>query len=121
MEFVGRIQKVFPLQSGVSQNGNNWERLDFVFEYFENPSDRYSDKVLLDVMNDRIKELDLKEGDQVRIGFGHSVREYNGKVFNQLRAYKIEKIAPDNGTNGANGNNGTNGNGDEKKEDDLPF
>lgn len=84
---------MLPLQSGTSQNGNSWKRQDFIFEYFEHDTDRWSDKVLLSVMNDRIAEYDLHEGDEVKIGFSHNVREYNMKVFNELRAYKIEKLA----------------------------
>lgn len=93
MEFIGRIARMLPLQSGTSQNGNSWKRQDFVFEYFEHETDRWSDKVVLSLMNDRIAEHDLHEGDEVKIGFSHNVREYNMKVFNELRAYKIEKLA----------------------------
>lgn len=93
MEFTGRISRMLPLQSGTSQNGNSWKRQDFIFEYVEHDTDRWSDKVLLSVMNDRIEEYDLHEGDEVKIGFSHNVREYNMKVFNELRVYKIEKLA----------------------------
>lgn len=124
MEFEGRIFKLLPLQTGVSEKtGNTWYRQELVFEYFEHPTDRFSDKAVLTLFNNHVQELGLKEDDKVRIGFGHNAREYNGKYYNELRVYKIEKIAPDNGMNGSNGNNGTNGNGDgeEKKSDDLPF
>ena len=63
-----------------------------MFEYFEHDSDRWSDKVVLMLMGDRIKEADLHEGDEVKIGFGHSVREWNGRWFNELRVYKLEKV-----------------------------
>ena len=92
MQFRGRIYKLMPLQEGTSTQGNPWQRLEFIFEYFEQPTDRYSDKVVLSIMNDRIRECDLHEGDEVIIGFGHSVREYNGRYYNELRAYKIEKF-----------------------------
>ena len=91
MEFKGRIMRVLPLQSGTSKNGNEWKRQDFVFEYFERETDRWSDKVLLSVMNERIDTYDLHEGDEVVIGFGHSVEEYNGRVYNSMRVYKFEK------------------------------
>ena len=42
-------------------------------------------------MNDRIKECDLHEGEEVTIGFGHTVREYQGRYYNDIRCYKIEK------------------------------
>lgn len=92
MEFKGRIQKVFPIQSGKSARGTEWSRQDFIFEYFEHETDRWSDKVLLSAMNERISEYDLHEEDVVVVGFGHSVREYQGKYFNEVRLYKLEKV-----------------------------
>ena len=93
MEFKGRIYKVFPVQSGTNAKGSNWQRQDFIFEYFENPSDRWSDKVLLSVMNERIKEYDLHDYDEVLIGFGHTVNEHNGRYYNDHRIYKFEKLS----------------------------
>jgi hypothetical protein len=93
MEFTGRIAKVLPMQTGVGKNNNEWKRQDFIFEFFENPSDRWSDKVVLSVMNDRIAEYDMHEDDAVRIGFGHNVQEWNGRYYNELRMYKFEKIS----------------------------
>lgn len=92
MEFKGRIMKVLPVTSGTSQNGKEWKKQEFVFEYFEQQTDRYSDKVCLSIMNDRIAEYDLHENDEVLIGFGHSIREYQGRYFNELRLYKFQKL-----------------------------
>ena len=64
---------------------------EFLFEYFEHETDRYTDKVALSIMNDRIRECDLHEGDEVTIGFGHTVREYQGRYYNDLRCYMIKK------------------------------
>lgn len=92
MQFQGRIYKVFPVQSGTSASGKEWSRMDFIFEYFENPTDRYADRVLLNVMNERIKEYDIQEGDTVVIGFAHTTREYQGRYFNDIRMYHFEKV-----------------------------
>lgn len=92
MEFTGRITRVLPTQSGKSSNGNEWKRQEFVFEYFEKDSDRWSDKVVLSVLNDRIEQYDIHVGDDVKIGFGHTVTEWNGRIFNELRMYKFEKL-----------------------------
>lgn len=91
MQFQGRIYKLFPVQSGTSQRGE-WTKQDFIFEYFEQPTDRYADRVLLSIMNDRIREYDLHEGDEVIIGFGHNTREYQGRYFNDVRLYHFEKV-----------------------------
>lgn len=92
MEFKGRIYKVLPEQSGTNREGKEWRRLDFIFEYFERADDRYSDKVVLSVMNDRIDQYLIQEGDEVLIGFGHNVRMYQDKWYNELRVYKLEHV-----------------------------
>ena len=96
MEFQGRIRKVLPIHQGVSQRtGNEWKSLPFIFEYFENPSDRYADSVVLETFDTNVID-NMKEGMEVRCGFGHHTREYtkDGKtmVINDLRLYKIESV-----------------------------
>lgn len=92
MEFQGRVLRLLPVRSGVSQRtGNEWKALPFVFEYFEHPSDRYADSVVLETFDENVIN-NLKEGMEVRCGFGHRTREYEGKVYNEVRLYKIESI-----------------------------
>ena len=92
MEFQGRIAKILPVRSGVSQRtGNEWKTLPFIFEYFENPTDRFADSVMLETFDTKVIE-NLKEGMEVRCGFGHRTREYEGKTYNELRLYKIESV-----------------------------
>lgn len=97
MEFQGRIAKVLPVRSGVSQRtGNAWKSLPFIFEYFEHDSDRYADSVLLETFDTKVID-NLKEGMEVRCGFGHKTREFTKQdgttaVINDLRLYKIESV-----------------------------
>ena len=119
MEFIGRIQKVLPVRSGVSQRtGNEWKSLPFVFEYYERPDDRWSDKVLLETFDVNImaqigaylkKGTDgkaiVKNGECVmtgdircKCGFGHSVRQFDRQdgtktIVNDMRLYKFELAA----------------------------
>lgn len=96
MEFQGRIAKLLPIRQGVSQRtGNEWKSLPFIFEYFENPTDRFADSVMLETFDTKVIE-NLKEGMEVRCGFGHKTREYtkDGKTMtiNDIRLYKIESV-----------------------------
>lgn len=92
MEFQGRVKKILPLRSGVSQRtGNEWKALPFVFEYFEHETDRYPDSVVLETFDTKVID-NLKEGMEVRCGFSHHTREYEGKTYNELRLYKIESV-----------------------------
>jgi hypothetical protein len=92
MEFIGQIKKILPAREGVSQkSGNQWKTQPFVFEYYENPTDRYADSVVLETFDEKIMSQ-LKEFTKVRIGFGHHTREYDGKVYNEIRMYKFEEV-----------------------------
>lgn len=91
MIFTGRIWKVQPVQTGTRKDGTEWRKQDFVFEYYEHDTDRYTDKVLLSVMGDRIEEYALKVGDKVTIGFSHGVREWQDRMFNEVRIYQFRK------------------------------
>lgn len=115
MEFEGRIQRVLPVRSGTGQNGNEWMRLPFVFEYFESGEQRWSDKVLLETFDTNIMAQIgkyLKKGPdgkaivengecvllcelKCRCGFSHSVRTFDRQdgtkaTINDIRMYKFE-------------------------------
>ena len=134
MEFTGRVKKILPLRSGVSQRtGNEWKALPFIFEYYEHETDRYADTVLLETFDSNVID-NLKEGMEIRCGFGHRTREYDGKTYNELRLYKIESVrgaqAAQQAPQGANaslaGNQPTPPfpepqNPSNQDDDDLPF
>lgn len=92
MEFTGLVSKVLPVRTWKSQKtGNDEQSLPFVFEYFENPTDRFPDSVVLESMDEKVIKH-LKEGMEIRCGFSHRVFEYKGNLYNKLRVYKIESV-----------------------------
>ena len=101
MEFQGRIAKVLPMRQGTStRTGNEWYAQPFVFEYFENPTDRFADSVVLETFNTDIMPH-LKEGLEVICGFGHkakTVTKQDGTqvTINEMRLYKFESVQPAN-------------------------
>lgn len=122
MEFRGRVQRVLPMRSGTSQRtGSEWKTLPFVFEYFESDEQRWSDKVLLETFDTNLI-AQIKEGIEVRIGFGHNIREYDGRVYNEVRMYKCEVLKPASDANVPDTVAETlTSQQEEEKEDDAPF
>ena len=132
MEFQGRISKLLPIRQGVSQRtGNEWKAQPFVFEYFETPDQRWSDKVLLETYDDKVIEQ-LKEGMEVRCGFSHNIREYQGHTYNEVRLYRIDfqtaqptatqlQAQPSTSPQAEQSAPSADTTEQEKKDDDLPF
>lgn len=92
MILQGRIDKVLPIASGVNAEGKTWKKLEFLFEYYENPSDIYSRKICLSVMNDRIDQLDLKEGDQIEVRISLGCREFKERYYNDIRTGDVKVL-----------------------------
>lgn len=92
MEFDGRILRMLPQRSGISQRtGNDWIAQPFVFEYHETPTDIYADTVLLETYDsDLIAKM--QEGMKCRCSFRHFVKPYNDRVFNEIKLRKLELI-----------------------------
>lgn len=137
MELTGRVVRVLPVASGTSQQGNQWKKQEFIFGFYENPSDIYERNIKLDLMNDRIEKYKLAENDQIKVRIALSCREYpqgSGKYFNDIRTGDITIIkkagtdGPQEDNNQQAGNqpqqqnNAPTGNENgEGGSDDLPF
>ena len=87
MELEGKIFVVMPALSGVSQTtGNQWMSQEYVMEYFWFPNQTTPSKIALRVFGeDRIKQFNLQQNDEVKVRFHAEAHEYNGRWFNELR------------------------------------
>jgi hypothetical protein len=76
------------LKSEPRQISEKFRVMDFVIQ---TPDEKYPQSIQFQVMNDRIKEMDkFTTGEEIEVTFDHRGREYNGKYYNTLNAYKIE-------------------------------
>lgn len=93
MELQGRIKKVLAESSGISQrNGNQWRKKEYLFGYFEFPSDIYERHIVLSIMNDRIEQLNLQEGDEIKVRVRMDAHENNGRYFNEILTGVIDVL-----------------------------
>ena len=123
MEVQGRISKILPMRKGKRSDGSEWRSQEFIVEFFETPDQQWSDKVVLSAMNERIDEYDLHEGKEVRVGFSHGAREYQGKWYPEFHIYKFETVAaqPQPTVKVEEPTAPAPEPAQEKKDDDLPF
>ena len=61
----------------------------FVVEFKEHDTDPWHDKVYLETFDTNVMDK-LVEGAIVKVGFRHSVREYNGRSYNEVRMNNFE-------------------------------
>ena len=90
LEVEGKIVRKLPVQQGQSARGP-WSRQDFIVEYQEG---NYPSQVCFDVWGeDKVHDLEKYQiGDTVKISFNLSSREYNGRWYNDIRAWRIEPV-----------------------------
>lgn len=88
MEIKGRIIAVLPHRSGVSQkDGKPWMTQEYVIETLE----QYPKRCVFNVFGEeKIKEYNLQVGSEVTVKFDINAREYNGRWYNDVRAWKVE-------------------------------
>ena len=88
LDLEGRIARKFSVQTGNSARGS-WSKQEFVFEYQEG---NFPTQVCMNVWGeDKVRELDKYQvGDKVKVSFNLSSREYNGRWYTDVRAWRLE-------------------------------
>lgn len=88
MEISGKIIAVLPMQTGEGRNGP-WRSQDYVLETQE----QYPKKVCFNLFGNKIDQYPIAIDDQVTVSFDIESREWNGRWFTSIRAWKVEKAA----------------------------
>ena len=88
MDIVGKIIQVLPLQEGVGKTGNPWKVQSYVLETQE----QYPRKVCFEIFGeDRIKNNTCNVDDIVTVSFDIESREYNGRWYTSIRAWRVQQ------------------------------
>lgn len=85
MELKAKLIQLLPLQTGTGKNGE-WKKQDIVVE----TESQYAKKVCISIWGDKINESILKVGSLLNISFDVESREYNGRWYTDVKAWKIE-------------------------------
>lgn len=87
MELAGKIIVVSEPKTGTSsRTGNSWMMQEYVIEV----PGQYPRHCSFTVFGeDRIKQLNIQMGEDLTIQFDIDAREYNGRWFNDIRAYNV--------------------------------
>ncbi|MCK9421053.1 MAG: DUF3127 domain-containing protein [Bacteroidales bacterium] len=89
MEITGKIIRVLALQQGEGKNGP-WKKQEYVIE----TSDKIPRKVCFSLWGDKVDQFRLTEGAEAGISFDLESREYNGRWYTDVKAWKVTKKQP---------------------------
>ncbi|AFK04200.1 hypothetical protein Emtol_3067 [Emticicia oligotrophica DSM 17448] len=85
MEIRGKLIHLLAPQTGEGKNGP-WKKQDFVIE----TDGQYPKKACLTIWGDKHNETFLTIGNEIVVSFDVESREYNGRWYTDLKAWKIE-------------------------------
>ena len=93
MEITGKIIAVLPARSGVSaRTGSEWKVQEYVLETQE----QYPRKMCFDVFgSDKIDQFNIQLGEVLTVSFDIDAREYQGRWYNSIRAWKVDRVSAD--------------------------
>lgn len=88
MELSGKVIQLLPEVGGQSKSsGNSWRKQEFIVE----TGGQYPKKVCVSLWGDKIDQFSVKTGENITLGFDLESREYNGKWYTEVKAYKVDR------------------------------
>ena len=88
MDIQGKVIAVLPAREGTSARGP-WKSQEYVID----THDQYPKKMVFNVFGaDRIEQFAIKAGDELNVSFDIDAHEYNGRWFNNIRAWNIQRV-----------------------------
>ena len=110
----GKLSRKLSVESGTSKAGKEWQKQSFLVD----TGAQYNPEVCFQLFGeDKIQMLSHhNEGDQVEVSFNLSSREYNGRYFHNIDAWRIESMNESSEVEDA-----PEFNAPASEEDDLPF
>lgn len=93
MEIQGKIIAALPERSGTSARGD-WKMQEFVLETHES----FPHKMMFSVFGaERLQRFNIQIGMEALVAFDINAREYNGRWYNDIRAYDVRPADPNAG------------------------
>ncbi len=85
----GKIIQILKTETGVSKSGNAWSKQEFVIE----TQDQFPKKICFTLFGDKVSLLNgLSENTEVDVSFNVESRDFNGKWYHNINAWKIDRV-----------------------------
>ncbi|MBR6699707.1 MAG: DUF3127 domain-containing protein [Bacteroidaceae bacterium] len=94
MELIGKIIQVLPERSGTSaRTGSEWRLGSYVLE---TTTDRFPRKMMFEVFgSDKLQQFNIQVGEMLRVSFDIDAHEYQGRWYNSIRAWNVDRNIAD--------------------------
>lgn len=90
MAIEGVIRHIMQPQTGISKSGKPWFKQEFVLE----TTGQYPKKVAFSIMKEEtVRNAQIQVGHNVKIEVDASSREYNGKWYTELNAWRVNNMS----------------------------
>ncbi len=112
MQLTARLVQLLPLQTGSGKNGE-WKKQDIIVE----TDGQYPKKVCISIWGDKVNPSILQPGATLNISFDVESREYNGRWYTDVKAWKVEPA----GSGAPASSDDVHGTSFTSSDEDLPF
>ena len=106
IKVVGTIEKLMPISKGISASGREWVKQDIVMSMANGQFVKHFTAAVMG--QERIDNFKLRVGDNIVAYLDIDAKEYNGRWYNSINIWKVERV-------GANGNNNGASNGSQQR------
>lgn len=87
MQLTAKLVSLLPLQTGQGRNGE-WRKQEIILE----TDGQYPKKICVALWGDKINMAQLQIGNQLKIDFDIESREFNGRWYTDVKAWKVEVL-----------------------------
>ncbi len=101
MQLTAKLVQLQPLQTGTGRNGE-WKKQEIIVE----TDGQYPKKVCISIWGDKINPSILEIGNILDISFDIESREFNGRWYTDVKAWKVDLAGTNQSNQAPNFNEG---------------
>jgi hypothetical protein len=87
MQLTAKLVQMLPMETGMGKNGE-WKKQSIIVE----TEGQYPKKICVTVWGDKISSAQLQLGADLTIDFDIESREFNGRWYTDVKAWKVESV-----------------------------
>ena len=117
LSIIGKLVKTLEIESGTSKAGKEWKKQSFIID----TGSQFNPEICFNLFGEEKISMitDIQNGEEIEVSFNLSSREYNGKYYHNIDAWRINKTASTMPNESENKSPFPSE--EDSEEDDLPF